>query len=127
MYFHSGVCHGSLATYHELHEEVQEVLRGHDDGGVERDDEAGVQGQVQIGRQLLLKEETPPYSQGSLLSHNYIISYFYGTLLLQDRSTSFNLWSARWKVDAKTTCFLSHTHTCAQKREAICGKTTGFC
>lgn len=46
---------GSRATHHELHKEVQEVLRWHNDGRVERDDVAGAQGQIQVGCQLLLR------------------------------------------------------------------------
>lgn len=53
--FATGICQGSRATHHELHEEVQEVLRRHDDRGVERNDEAGAQGQIQVGSQLLLR------------------------------------------------------------------------
>lgn len=49
-----------LGAHHQLGEEVNEVLRGQHHRGVERNHKAGPQGQVQVGRQLLLGQKTQP-------------------------------------------------------------------
>lgn len=44
----------SEVTHHQLDEEVEQVLGGHHHRGVQGDDVATPQGQVQVGGQLLL-------------------------------------------------------------------------
>lgn len=48
--------HHVIGAHHQLREEVDEVLRGEHHRGVQRNNEAGPQSQVQVRRQLLLEQ-----------------------------------------------------------------------